>query len=229
MNLIKTTKIKNTLSNHNFSVGGIFLIIGLTLIEFFMIVSSAMAHHPMGGKTPNNLMTGLLSGLGHPIIGLDHFAFVVASGLVVIGMASFWFVPTAFVVTAIFGTMIHLQSVDLPLAETTIALSVILFGILIALKNNWQSNNPIFALILTALAGFAGLFHGYAYGEAIIGAELTPLVAYLIGFTIIQLAIAFSAYYLGSFLVKKISEQKLPLLKLIGLSITSIGLVYLLA
>lgn len=229
MNLIKITKRKNALSNNSLSIGGICLIIGLTLMEFFVIVSSAMAHHPMGGKTPYNFITGFLSGLGHPIIGLDHFAFVVASGLVVIGITSFWFVPTAFVITAVVGTMIHLQSVDLPFVEIIIALSVILFGALIALKNRWQSDNPIFVLILTGLAGFVGLFHGYAYGESIIGAELTPLVAYLIGFSLVQLAIAFSAYYLGNFLVQKISEQKLPLLRLIGLTISSIGIVYLLA
>ncbi|PKO63289.1 MAG: urease accessory protein UreJ, partial [Betaproteobacteria bacterium HGW-Betaproteobacteria-17] len=37
--------------------------------------TSALAHHPMGGMTPQTLSQGLLSGLGHPVIGLDHLAF----------------------------------------------------------------------------------------------------------------------------------------------------------
>jgi urease accessory protein len=36
--------------------------------------------------------------------------------------------------------------------------------------------------------------HGYAYGESIVGAEPTPLVAYLAGFTLIQLAIVLAAF-----------------------------------
>jgi len=32
----------------------------------------------------------------------------------------------------------------------------------------------------------AGIFHGYAYGESIIGARVAALVAYLIGFTVIH-------------------------------------------
>ena len=40
----------------------------------------AFAHHVMGGRMPATFAEGLLSGLGHPVIGLDHFAAVVAVG-----------------------------------------------------------------------------------------------------------------------------------------------------
>jgi len=36
----------------------------------------------------------------------------------------------------------------------------------------------------------AGAFHGYAYGESIVGAEPAPLAAYLAGFALIQGCIA---------------------------------------
>jgi urease accessory protein len=39
----------------------------------------------------------------------------------------------------------------------------------------------------------AGLFHGHAYGEAIFGAEATPVVAYLAGFGLTQYGIAIVA------------------------------------
>ena len=44
-----------------------------------------------------------------------------------------------------------------------------------------------------ALFAFAGLFHGAAYGAAVIGAETTPIAAYLIGFSAVQMAIALAA------------------------------------
>src|SRR5262249_61127194 len=45
-------------------------------------IPPASAHHLMGGKLPGNAWEGFLSGLGHPIIGPDHFAFVVGVGLI---------------------------------------------------------------------------------------------------------------------------------------------------
>ena len=44
------------------------------------LTEPAFAHHLMGGRTPATFGEGILSGLGHPIIGLDHFAAVVAVG-----------------------------------------------------------------------------------------------------------------------------------------------------
>ncbi len=41
------------------------------------------AHHVMGGRMPATFAEGLLSGLGHPVIGIDHLAFIVAVGLAV--------------------------------------------------------------------------------------------------------------------------------------------------
>ena len=43
---------------------------------------TAFAHHPLGGMIPQNFMQGFLSGIGHPVIGFDHLAFVVAVGLI---------------------------------------------------------------------------------------------------------------------------------------------------
>ena len=36
----------------------------------------------MDGELPASLGQGLLSGLAHPVIGLDHLAFIVAAGLI---------------------------------------------------------------------------------------------------------------------------------------------------
>ena len=44
------------------------------------------------------------------------------------------------------------------------------------------------------LFAVAGLVHGYALGESIVGAEPSPLLAYLAGLLIIQTAIGVAVY-----------------------------------
>ncbi len=147
--------------------------------------SAAIAHHPMGGQTPETLMQGLLSGVGHPIIGIDHFAFVLALGFLaaLLPTASRLAQAAAFAIATVIGTLVHLQSWDLPAAELLIALSVLLAGVFVL-----SHKKPALPLLLAGVT-VAGLFHGYAYGEAIVGAETTPLLAYLFGFATLQFAV----------------------------------------
>lgn len=56
------------------------LIVGIFILEI-LISSPASAHHPLDGRLPANLFEGIMSGFGHPVIGFDHLAFVIASGL----------------------------------------------------------------------------------------------------------------------------------------------------
>ncbi len=169
-----------------------------------LVISPALAHHPLGGKMVSNPLEGLLSGIAHPVIGLDHLAFVIAVGCGSALLAKTAnpsiarLIPLGFLTAAIAGTAIHLLKVDLPLNELWVALSVLLLGLSIGLGQK---------LPVAALAGFvtlAGLFHGYAYGESIVGAEATPLVSYLVGFTAIQALIAYSAFFVAS----KLQENK---------------------
>jgi urease accessory protein len=142
--------------------------------------STASAHHLMGGKTPSTFTDGILSGVGHPIIGPDHLAFLVALGIAV-GVARLSLLtPFLFLLTMACGVGAHLASLDIPLAELIVAVSVLAAGVLIAL--DWSVSSGVWA----ALFGIAGFFHGYAYGESIYGAEPTPLAAYLIGLVAVQ-------------------------------------------
>jgi urease accessory protein len=146
----------------------------------------AQAHHMMGGRTPATFAEGLLSGLGHPVIGIDHLAFIVAVGLAV-GVAGLSLaMPAVFVVASALGVAIHVSGANLPGAELVVAASVILAGGLLAAGNAARGSLVVWA----ALFAVAGLFHGYAYGESIFGAERTPLEAYLAGLVIVQAAIA---------------------------------------
>lgn len=187
----------------------------------FVVTPAALAHHPFGSDTPASFIEGFLSGLGHPIIGLDHFAFVVAVGLLAVLRGKLGLVlPLLFTVATAFGTAIHLQSINLPVPEIVIAASVLTIGIALALQKNL---NPI---LLAVLGSVAGLFHGFAYGEAIFGAEMTPVAAYLIGFGSIQLIISAIAFYLGSNLTSAQHNTSLPL-RFAGCTIAGIGLTFL--
>ncbi len=167
-----------------------------------LVMSPALAHHPLGGKMVSNPLEGLLSGIAHPVIGLDHLAFVIAVGcgsaLLAQRQPIARFIPIGFLTAAIAGTAIHLLKVDLPFNELWVALSVLLLGTAIGLGQKL----PVVAL--TGFVTLAGLFHGYAYGEAIVGAEMTQLVSYLVGFTAIQALIAYGTF----FAVSKLQENK---------------------
>lgn len=150
--------------------------------------TSAFAHHVMDGKLPQTLLQGLLSGLGHPVIGIDHLAAIVGAGLLA-ALARRGVAPLlAFSAALIAGVGVHLAGADIPVSELLVGLSTMAIGVLVLLR---QSMRPAAAASLFAVVG---LLHGYALGESIVGAEPTPLVAYLVGLLIIQTAIAFAAY-----------------------------------
>ena len=156
----------------------------LMTLALGFLSTSAWAHHPMGGDAPQTVVNGLLSGLAHPVIGIDHLAFVVLVGLAAAMSGRSLSAPLVFIGATLAGTGLLLAGVVLPLVESVVVASVILLGALLMLGR--QVMGPI-ALIAFALAG---VFHGWAYGEAVIGATPMPIFAYLLGFGVIQLFIA---------------------------------------
>jgi urease accessory protein len=137
-------------------------------------------------------MEGLLSGLGHPVIGIDHLAFIVAMGIAV-GVAGLHLaLPALFIVVSAIGVALHVQGIALPATEVVVALSVLIAGAVLA------SGRAIGTAGWAVLFAVAGLFHGYAFGESIYGAEATPLAAYLIGLVVVQAAIATGVAFFAS-------------------------------
>jgi urease accessory protein len=155
----------------------------LAALTFFLATAPAAAHHVMGGKTPSTFMEGLLSGFAHPVIGADHLAFLLAIGVAVGVSGLSLALPAVFVAAMAVGVAVHVKAIGLPGAEIVVALSVLLAGGLIA----WGRTLPVG--LWAALFAVAGLFHGYALGESIAGAESTPIWAYLLGLVVIQSAL----------------------------------------
>ena len=194
----------------------------ILVINLIVSTPSALAHHPLDGAIPSNFFEGFMSGLAHPIIGLDHFAFVIAVGLLAVLRNKLGLIiPFSFCLTTALGTVIHLASIDLPVPELIIAISVLTIGIALALENK------IHLALITVLSAVAGIFHGYAYGESIVGAEMTPLGAYLFGFVVIQLVVSAIAFYLGSAISNKSASKNFLPLRFCGFIICGIGLTFL--
>jgi urease accessory protein len=149
-------------------------------VGLFFTTGTASAHHLMGGKIPSTIAEGILSGVGHPVIGPDHLAFLLALGIAV-GVAQLSFVnPFLFLVAMACGVTVHVAAVNIPAAELIVAISVLVAGIMLIVESR------IPAGWWTAVFVTAGFFHGYAYGESIYGAEPAPLAAYLAGLVIVQ-------------------------------------------
>jgi urease accessory protein len=133
-------------------------------------------------------MQGLLSGFGHPVIGIDHFAAIVGIGILAALAGRSAAAVLAFSVAVIAGVGLHLAEVGLPASELLVGLTTLLIGALVILRRSMSAGSTML------LFAVAGLVHGYALGESIVGAEASPLMAYLLGLLVIQSAIGVSVY-----------------------------------
>lgn len=181
------------------------------------LAEPAFAHHLMGGKMPSTFGEGILSGLGHPVIGIDHFAAVVAVGCLAAAHRAGAALAVAFVAAMMCGVAVHLQAVTVPADEILVALSVIALGAILLRRRDLPVAGALALFVLV------GLIHGYALGESIFGAERTPLAAYLVGLAIIQSAVALAAMALA----RAFARSDAVKLRLIGAGIAGIGLAVL--
>jgi urease accessory protein len=142
----------------------------------------AVAHHPMDGAMPETLWQGFASGIGHPVIGLDHLAFLLAAGVLAAALprGEAFRAIAGFLASGMLGLALHMAGIGLGMTEALVAASVLLAGLALLVAKRVSAP--------ALLAGFAlaGLFHGHAFAEAVIGAEATPIIAYLAGLAVIQ-------------------------------------------
>lgn len=189
----------------------------LLAIAVLLTPLPAFAHHVMDGEMPRTFLQGFLSGLGHPVIGWDHLAAIVGVGLLA-AIAARGVPPVlAFSAAMIGGVVVHLLSLDLPAGELLVGLSTLAIGVLVLLRLS------LGFLPLAAVFALAGLAHGYALGESIVGAEPTPLGAYLAGLLIIQTAVATGAYAAIRGLIAANPNLRPVALSLLGAAIVLAG------
>jgi urease accessory protein len=109
--------------------------------------------------------SGFLSGLAHPVSGLDHIIAMVAVGLwgAQLGAPAIWLLPVTFPMVMAFGGFLGLIGIPLPGVEIGIAVSGVLLGAAVLL----EFKAPLW--LAAMLVGVFGMYHGHAHG-----AELPP-------------------------------------------------------
>ena len=169
------------------------VISGIFIATLFS-TNPVLAHHVMGGELPVTFLSGFLSGLGHPIIGIDHLAFILGMGLVSSLHRNPYFLPVAFLTGTLCGIFMKLTLIEFHMIEFSVACSVILLGALVLRGKHLRVANII------CMFAAAGVLHGYAYGDSIVGSETTPLTAYLMGLLVVQytVSICVSMQHTGS-------------------------------
>ncbi|MDH3761976.1 MAG: HupE/UreJ family protein [Gammaproteobacteria bacterium] len=153
-----------------------------------LFATAALAHHPLGGMPMETFTHGILSGVGHPLLGFDHLFFIAAVGIAAIYTRSRTGAPLAYIAAMLAGCLLSSLWSTALASELMIALSLLVLGSMLLSGRRFGDNT-----IRLGFAGF-GLFHGAAFGvsiavqEAAIGIEV--LIGYLLGLGITQYAIA---------------------------------------
>lgn len=131
----------------------------LMVILFLATAFPAFAHVQQGQAQ------GFITGLHHPVSGLDHVLAMIAVGLwgAQLGVPAVWMLPVAFPMMMAFGGFLGLLGLPLPGVEIGIALSAMLLGFMVA-----REVKPSLYIAVVIVAFFA-IFHGHAHGT-----ELPP-------------------------------------------------------
>jgi urease accessory protein len=135
------------------------------------LASGAQAHTGHGTHS-------LFEGLVHPF-GLDHLLAMVAVGVWSVSAlpsSQVGWGPATFMLALLAGAALGVAGVQVPALETLVALSVVLFGLMLALS---RQQLPIPAGVV--LVALAGALHGLAHGAEAPG---SGFAAYAVGFVV---------------------------------------------
>jgi urease accessory protein len=139
-----------------------------------LVASSAPVHaHVQTGEA-----SGFLTGVGHPVSGLDHVVAMIAVGLwgAQLGAPALWLLPVTFPMMMALGGLVGLLGVPLPGLGVGIAASAVVLGLVVMF-----ALRPPLAGAVALVAVFA-IFHGHAHGT-----ELPPgqsALLYSMGFVV---------------------------------------------
>jgi urease accessory protein len=126
------------------------------MVMFFAIFhpSAVLAHQETGS------IIGIVSGLKHPVSGMDHVLAMIAVGLwgAQLGAPAIWVLPVAFPMVMAFGGMLGLMGLPLPGIEVGIAVSALALGSMVLT----ESRPPLW--VAAVLVAFFAVFHGHAHG-----------------------------------------------------------------
>ena len=145
-----------------------------------LVATPGWTHHPFEGVESQDLnpLQGLVSGLGHPLLGADHLVFLLAIVVITVLTTRRWVLPLLASGLAGSGLAVLLGAAPAPgpglALELVVTLSLVVAGLA---HRGWLPT-----WLLLPLMGV----HGFLLGEPMIGAEPTPLLAYGLGLVLSQ-------------------------------------------
>lgn len=143
------------------------------LVPFVLLLPAHAFAHVEGGQA-----IGFITGLHHPVSGLDHVLAMIAVGLwgAQLGNPALWVLPVTFPLVMAMGAMMGMLGIPLPGIEIGIALSAVLLGAMVV----GEIRPGIF--IAALLVGFFAIFHGHAHGTELPAGQSGML--YSMGFVV---------------------------------------------
>jgi urease accessory protein len=161
---------------------------------------------------------GFVSGLAHPVTGLDHVVAMVAVGLwgAILGAPAIWLLPIAFPLIMAVGAVLGVIGIPLPAVEAGIAASGIVLGTMVAT----QARVPV-SIAFALIAVFA-IFHGYTHGTAL--PDFGVPLLYAAGFVIATGLLHVCGISIG-LLIRWPAGR--AVIRITGAAIAAVGLYYL--
>jgi urease accessory protein len=156
-----------------------------------LIVALCLASPSLYAHTGGNVEHSLISGLLHPLTGIDHLLVLIAVGLIAAkqGGKALLVFPAVFLAMMVSGALLNFYTVKIPFVELCIALSLVAFGLLVSFNQTQSSNLLFFG------ASFFAVFHGYAHASEI--QTDYNAVSYFSALMLMSLIIYLMAYVVG--------------------------------
>jgi len=144
----------------------------LAVLAPLLTPASALAH----GGADGGLHHGFSHGLSHPFTGLDHLAAMVAVGAwSALAVRPMWRAPLAFLALLTVGGLAGLAGVAVPAIEPMIAASLLVLGLLVAMRRQMPWG------VAAGLVGVFAFFHGAAHGLELSGGSSSEALGTLLG------------------------------------------------
>lgn len=156
-----------------------------------MVLIAVIFEAPAYAHEGEGVKRGFLSGVLHPLAGIDHLLAMVAVGLwgAFLGRPLIVALPIVFPAVMAVGGLLGIAGAPFPPVEIGIALSVLFLGA--AIGTAYRA--PVW--LACALVGVFGLFHGYAHGQELPAAS--EPTAYGLGFILATGALHMAGIAIG--------------------------------
>ena len=157
-----------------------------------------------------------VGGFLHPILGADHLLAMVAIGLwaAYLGGSALLVVPLAFVGMMIAGAALGANGFHLPAVDQTIAVSLVVFGLMICTLARLPLG------VAAAIVGLFAMFHGYAHGAEM--PDLARPLFYGAGFVLATVLLLGLGVVIG-----RVCRQSIPdlVVRGVGAAVVMFGIV----